>query len=472
MTAVANTNGMSRIEKITFAGSGALTANVAINNGTFVTEIIAGVLYTVVGDVDASAMVGTGALTFNGALETDSKINITGGRGADILTGGSKADTIIGGYGADNITGGPGIDNLSGGAGGDTFTIATKANFTLLTTAETVSGGSGSDTIDITDATGVSITAADLINISSVEKIEFGGAGDDSIVLSDQVFTGNGATSIKVENSAAGTMGVNAAGVSAANSVNYAYDGAAANIAVVDTVTGGSGNDTVLFTDGRQWTNGDIINLGAGVDTITVMLGTTSTDALAAGTQSGLSNIENINLIVGGANTADASITTADNNFVGVNGTINAAGVPGVMTINATAETDSSLTISGGTGNDILTGGSNPTKVDTITGGLGADTITGGLGSDILTGGAGADIFVYTGTNQSNTSTPDSIKDFVSTSDKIFVTTDLSAKVSAQTYTATLTTAKADVASAQAALTGVAGQMLYVTGEESLYINR
>ena len=36
-----------------------------------------------------------------------------------------------------------------------------------------------------------------------------------AIVLSDQVFTNNGATSIKVENSAAGTMGVNAAGVSA-----------------------------------------------------------------------------------------------------------------------------------------------------------------------------------------------------------------------------------------------------------------
>ena len=141
MTAVANTNGMSRIEKITFAGSGALTANVAINNGTFVTETVAGVLYTVVGDVDASAMVGTGALTFNGALETDSKINITGGRGADILTGGSKADTIIGGYGADNITGGPGIDILTGGAGNDTFHCCTKANFTLLTTAETVSGG-------------------------------------------------------------------------------------------------------------------------------------------------------------------------------------------------------------------------------------------------------------------------------------------------------------------------------------------
>ena len=113
------------------------------------------------------------------------------------------------------------------------------------------------------------------------------------------------------------------------------------------------------------------------------MLGTSSTDALAAGTQSGLSNIENINLIVGGANTADASITTADTNFGDLQKQLE-AGVPGVMTINATAETDSSLTISGGTGNDILTGGTNPTKVDTITGGLGDDTITGGRGSDIL----------------------------------------------------------------------------------------
>jgi serralysin len=266
-------------------------------------------------------------------------------------------------------------------------------------------------------------------------------------------------------------MGVNAAGVSAVNSVNYQYDAAAANIAIVDTVTGGSGNDTVLFTDGRQWTSGDIINLGAGVDTVTVMLGTSSTDALAAGSQTGLSNIENINFIVGGANTANAAIETADANFVGVDATINAAGVPGVMTIDAKAETDSSLTITGGTGADIITGGTNPTKVDTISGGLGNDTIKGGRGSDILTGGAGADIFVYTGSNESNTSTSDSIKDFVSGTDKFFITVDLSAKVSAQTYNTTLTTAKADVSAAQAALTGVPGQMLYVTGEESLYIN-
>ena len=307
--------------------------------------------------------------------------------------------------------------------------------------------------------------------MSSIEMIEFGGAGDDSIVLSDQVFTNNGATSIKVENSAAGTMGVNAAGVSAVNSVNYQYDAAAANIAIVDTVTGGSGNDTVLFTDGRQWTSDDIINGGAGVDTITVMLGTTSTDALAAGTQSGLSNIENINLIVGGANTANAAITTADANFVGVDATINAAGVPGVMTINAAAETDSNLTITGGTGNDILTGGTNPTKTDTISGGLGADTIKGGRGVDILTGGAGADIFAYTATNESNTSTSDSIKDFVSGTDNIFITVDLSTKVSAQTYNTTLTAAVTSVSAAQAALTGVAGQMMYVTDENALYVN-
>jgi Ca2+-binding RTX toxin-like protein len=201
------------------------------------------------------------------------------------------------------------------------------------------------------------------------------------------------------------------------------------------------------------------------------MLGTTSTDALAAGSQTGLSNIETINLIVGGANTANAAITTADANFAATDATINGAGVPGVLTINAAAETDSNITIIGGTGNDILTGGTNPTKVDTITGGLGADTITGGRGTDIISGGAGADVFTYTATNQSNTSTPDSITDFVSKTDKIAITVDLTSKVSAQTYNTTLTAAKADVTAAQNALTGVAGQILYVTGEEALYIN-
>jgi len=472
MTAVANTNLVSRVEEISFIGSGAITANYAINNGTFVTETVAGVKYTVVGVVDASGMVGTGALTFNGALETDSKMTITGGRGADIITGGSKADTIDGGYGADNITGGPGIDILTGGAGNDIFTVATGTNFLLMASAEVVNGGSGAlDTIVFTEAANLTVAAADLVNMTGIEIIEMGGTGDDSVTVSDQVFANNGATSLKVENSAAATFTVNAAGVSAANSLNVQYDIAAAGIAVVDTITGGSGDDTVLFTDGRQWTSTDIINGGLGTDTITVMLGTTSTDALAAGSQTGLSNIETINLIVGGANTANAAITTADANFAATDATINGAGVPGVLTINAAAETDSNITIIGGTGNDILTGGTNPTKVDTITGGLGADTITGGRGTDIISGGAGADVFTYTATNQSNTSTPDSITDFVSKTDKIAITVDLTSKVSAQTYNTTLTAAKADVTAAQNALTGVAGQILYVTGEEALYIN-
>ena len=472
MTAVANTNSVSRVEKISFIGSGSITASYAINNGTFVTETVAGVLYTVVGEVDASGMVGTGALTFNGALETDSAMKITGGRGADILTGGSKADTIDGGYGADNITGGPGIDILTGGAGNDTFTVATGSHFLLMASAEVVNAGTGAlDTIKFTDTASTTVAAADLVNMTGVEIIEMGSTGDDSVTVSDQVFENNGSTSLIVENSSTGTFTVNAAGVSAANSLNVQYDAAAGNIAVVDTITGGSGDDTIKFTDGRQWTSADIINGGLGHDTINVLVGTNGTEALAAGSQTGLSNIETINILVGGANTAAATITTADANFAATDATINAAGVPGVVTINAAAETDSNLTILGGTGDDILTGGTNPTKVDTITGGLGADTITGGRGSDILTGGAGADIFSYSATNQSNTSTPDSITDFVSGTDKIAITVDLSSKVSAQTYNTTLTAAKADITAAQNALTGVAGQLIYVTGEEALYLN-
>jgi hypothetical protein len=237
------------------------------------------------------------------------------------------------------------------------------------------------------------------------------------------------------------------------------------------TVTGGSGNDTFLFTDGRQFTADDIINGGLGTDSISVLLGLAAGANLVAGNQTGLSNVENITFIQQGANVVTVGLTTADANFVATDATISGAGVSGVMTINAAAETDSNLTIQGGTGDDVLTGGTNPTKVDTISGGLGADTITGGKGADILTGGAGADIFTYTAVNQSTGTAPDSITDWLSGTDKIAITLDLSATVSSQTVNGTITTAKASVSAAQDSLTGNKGQIVYVTDDEHLYVN-
>ena len=63
----------------------------------------------------------------------------------------------------------------------------------------------------------------------------------------------------------------------------------------------------------------------------------------------------------------------------------------GALTLDASAEDDSSLTINAGVGNDIITGTDKTTVGDTINGGTGADTIEGSKGGDIITGGAGAD---------------------------------------------------------------------------------
>ena len=471
LNTISNANLVTRVETLDFNGSSTFTVDYTLQNGTFVTETVAGVLLTVVGTVDASGMVGSGTFTFDGALEVDSAMNIDGGRGNDDITGGTKVDTIDGGFGDDRIEGGPGIDILTGGSGDDIFDVDVAADFLLLPSAETVDGGSGVLDTLLFSGVNATVAAADLLGLTGVEIIEFGNAGDDSITVSDEFFTKNGANSIKIESSAAGTFTVNAAGVSAANAINVQYDIAGANIAVVDTITGGSGNDTVLFTDGRQFTADDIINGGLGTDSISVLLGLAAGANLVAGSQTGLSNVENITFIQQGANVVTVGLTTADANFVATDATISGAGVSGVMTINAAAETDSNLTIQGGTGDDILTGGTNPTKVDTISGGLGADTITGGRGSDILTGGAGADIFSYTAVNQSTGTTPDSITDWLSGTDKLSITLDLSATVSAQTVNGTITTAKASVSAAQDSLTGNKGQIVYVTDDEHLYVN-
>ncbi|SMP81622.1 Hemolysin-type calcium-binding repeat-containing protein [Desulfonatronum zhilinae] len=92
--------------------------------------------------VNASALTGTKALTFNGSAELDGKFSITGGAGDDSILGGSKADTIIGGAGNDTINGGAGADVLTGGAGADSFVFANFA------TTDTITNGDFTTTSD------------------------------------------------------------------------------------------------------------------------------------------------------------------------------------------------------------------------------------------------------------------------------------------------------------------------------------
>jgi len=459
--------GVTNIEVITVKDGGVnLAAAITSGNGVFVTTTT-GTIQTTVGNVDGSGMTGGGALTFNGSGETDSTMSITGGAGGDILTGGSKADTIIGGAGTDAINGGAGADSLSGGDGVDTFTVSTLTDFVSLATVETVSGGAGNDILTFTEAATTVVNSTDLTAISSIETITFAGTGTSSIILTDAVYTANGAATLAITDSeATAALTVNASALSAANSVQVTGSLGADGAGQRDNLTGGSGNDTFSFSTATSATAlaaGDTIIGGAGTDTLAI---TTATNALTSVTFANVSGLEAITM------TGDAAVTLVLGDLVFgtvVGATVNASAITaGGVDVNASGEALSTISMTGSAVADTLTGGA---KADTISGGVGVDLITGGLGADSLTGGIGADIFVYALVTESNASNTDTITDFTVGADKLRVTLDYALLTTALDINATVQTARAGTALIQDNLSGARGQATYDTTGSALYIN-
>jgi Ca2+-binding RTX toxin-like protein len=478
--AITATTTVTSIENFNFSGVGTLTSAYTLADQSVVTSA----LQANTGTIDATKMTGSGGLTFNGVAENDSALNITGGRGGDTLTGGDATaslfdgsalfDTIKGGDGADTIDGQAGIDMLYGEGGNDIFRVTASADFLALTSPETVDGGTGTDNLTFDVDGGISVAASDLQNLNSIEVIEFEGTGADSLTLSDSVFTANGTTSIRIDEvDASATFTLSAAGVSAANSITYRL-ATASNMAndadATESLTFGAGDDVADFRDGLRLDTADVIAFGGGNDTLSIW----NTGAISA-TLTNVSGVENISIVDAG--TGAITLTLADGNFVGTQvGTISNGGAAEVLTLDADAEDDSSLTITGGTGNDSIIGTdarlSGTTVLgDTINGGNGADTITGSLGADTITGGAGADVFNYDVVADSAGSYVDSVTDFLDGTDTFTVTIDRSSDSAGRTINGATTAGQATVQSAQDALTGEIGQAIYVTDTGHLYIN-
>ena len=461
----ATQTGVTAVEKITFIGTTATASNWTLADATFVTTSLA----TVSGVVDASAMTGSGVLTFVGSAEDDSAMTLTGGRGNDILTGTSTTtagDTISGGPGNDTLDGDAGIDNISGGEGNDIIAVNINGDFIGLTSAETVDGGSGTDTLYFNDDTSsVTIAAADLANMSGIEIISLAGNDATSITLSDSVFTANGSSTLRItrDDDTAVNFTVAAGGLSAANSLDVRpADGGSAT----DIITLGAGDDSVIYLDGAHFDTADTINGGLGTDGIIVYQAGNNHSA----TYTNVSNIESITY--SNLNGGTVGGTLADGNFVSQTlATVSGVGLTTALTFDGTAENDSSIALTGGTAGDTLTGTDTTTKGDTIKGNGGADTIDGSKGGDTLTGGAGADIFTYNAIADSNTGAKDSITDFLSGTDGLAVTLDYSTSTQDLTITGDVTTAKTSKSAVQDSFTGVRGQAVYSTDDEALYIN-
>jgi hypothetical protein len=205
---------------------------------------------------------------------------------------------------------------VKGGTGGNTFTVANTPYNPGKNPVTTLNSGGGNDKVVIKATTGP-------LSVN-------GGAGNDTLV-------GRNATNIwKVTGSNAGTVG------------NVSFS-------AVENLTGGSGVDEFVFSDGKS-VSGKIDGGGGGNDWLDYAAYTSSvTVNLATGSATGIAGgIANIRNVRGGQGGNTLTGNSQGNILIGGNG---------------------ADTIVGGSGRSILIGGK------------GTDTINGGSGDDIVIGG-------------------------------------------------------------------------------------
>lgn len=356
--------------------------------------------------VTALNIAGDAAVTLSGHTLSGSASTITVTNSAGVTLAGALAanTTFTGGDGADSIVLGAGFTKaINLGAGDDTVTYA------AVSTGGSVNAGEGTDTLIIStgDAATVSATSAFNSKFTGFEAVKLtGGSGTVNVL---------GLNNVSSVLAAAGTvtlegLGSNGMFTITGNSVDATVNVAAAAFNAADVLNVGLESTTAL-------TGGTVA--AANVETINIM----AADAADAGSSAvvhelTLEAVNATSVVVTGnngvnlVNTGNIAITSFDASGVVANGsaTADAAANLAVTFLSANTTASAAVSITGGAGNDTLTGS---VAIDTINGGAGNDTIDGGAGADILnggegndtitggagidtlTGGAGADIFVF-----------------------------------------------------------------------------
>jgi Ca2+-binding RTX toxin-like protein len=344
--------------------------------------------------VDGEGITGTGSITFNGSAETDGTFSFRDGVGNDTLIGGANKDVF---YGI-----GGGSDVFVGLDGDDTF-----AMYGNLDATDMIFGEAGNDWVSLDGdySSGVVFDSATIVSIETLSvtaghnyKIK---TDDGNVDAGQQLYVsagGLGAANYIIFDGSAETDGSCQFGGGAGNDQftggtgNDYFD---AGFGGNDKFYGGGGDDSVSFFG--AYTTSDFVDGGAGSDQVYFY------GNFAGGLTLGSSQMKSVESVTLGGGYS-YTVTTSDSlvapgDTMAFNTYYATAGQNFVF--NGAAEVNGHFELTGGDGDDSLTGGAQSDRFflnragnDVMNGGNGDDTFyvySGFTSADSLNGGSGKD---------------------------------------------------------------------------------
>jgi Ca2+-binding RTX toxin-like protein len=385
--------------------------------------------------------------------------------GNQTLSGTSGDDVLIGAAGVDTVTSNTGADVILTHGGDDVITVDGTGN-------KTIDGGTGTDSLTISvsgisglgdytptangDYTVLTDSNNNVIQFKNIEKLTVGSyaytndTSDDTFWNSTEkalyMYDGGNTSSSSITSlsgfSASANLSVVGSGL--ADSMNLNIDRSSALTGNL-TLSMGDGNDTLLSS---KFKNSDSVDMGAGDDTIYVMVGGGSGtpdfgsfDMTKLDGGAGTDTLYFVESTTGGAE-LNLSIGGAVN-FENLSGTQGSEIIRGNSGDNILYGNSGSDTIYGGAGNDIIAGNDQIVESDNATvnakdnlyGEAGDDTLFGTDSDNILDGGAGSDkiysgngsdtIVLRAGDGGSTLAAADTINEFTDGSDVLGMDDDL-----------------------------------------------
>jgi Ca2+-binding RTX toxin-like protein len=295
-----------------------------------------------------------------------------GGAGNDRFDGREGDDTIDGGDGNDTLDGGDGADLVLGGAGNDTLRKTSELGQLPFGPpfpgVDTLDGGAGDDTYELVFLG----PNSDLPQGYYFNAVLQDSGGFDTVIVNGSWTLAPGFENLTLRPGdpvdGVGNELNNVIRSEGTSSFGFALDGADGN----DTLIGGEGRESFLFSAGSGNYGNDSVDGGGGdFDRIDFE---SARSAIVVDMRAGT--------LSGGGTSGSGSVVFANIEEV----------IGGAFADRVTAH-DGNASLEGRGGDDTLMGGAGRDFVD---GGEGNDSIGGGGGNDTLSGSFGADSFLFT----------------------------------------------------------------------------